>query len=121
MFTVEMRRRFRARQGLASPVWQASARPPITDASVVMSVGFGFTEAHLDREGRFVDTDALERHLDTYAEHLASATWTKLFDRRPTYEYVCLWLYRELAQHIPRILYVSLDNETAGVTTTYRP
>ncbi|MFB8003977.1 hypothetical protein [Nocardia sp. NPDC056000] len=65
MFKVEMRRRFDARQGLSSPVWRESGRTPVAVVSVMMRVGFAFSDTQLDDNGRFVDTDTLEhpRHL----------------------------------------------------------
>ncbi|MFJ4654781.1 hypothetical protein ACIP5Y_26205 [Nocardia sp. NPDC088792] len=119
MFNVEMRRRFDARQGLSSPVWRESGRAPVTVVSVIMRVGFTFSDTQLDENERFVDTDTLEHLLDTYAARLSGNQWTDLFDPHPTFEFVTRWLYQELVQHIPQLNHVSLDNETLGVCTTY--
>ncbi|MEV0247079.1 6-carboxytetrahydropterin synthase [Nocardia sp. NPDC050712] len=120
MFTVEMRRQFKARQGLASHLWQTSGRPPVILFAVTLRAAFEFTGDQLDEDGRFIDTDTLEQLLDDYADRLSTTMWTDLFDQRPTFEFVTKWLYEQLAQHIPQLAYVSLDNDTIGVATTYR-
>lgn len=119
MFEVELTRQFEARQGLASPEWKAAGRTPITAFTVTIRVGFVFSDDQLDDDERFVDTDTLEQLLDDQANHLASREWTALFDRRPTFEFVTRWLYQQLAPHIPQLMYVSLDNATIGVATSY--
>lgn len=84
-----------------------------------MRVAFEFSDDQLDGDERFIDTDTLETLLDDYADQLSRTAWTEIFDRRPTFEYVTHWLYQQLSQHIPQLSYVSLDNETIGVTTAY--
>ncbi|MEV3961588.1 adenylyl-sulfate kinase [Nocardia sp. NPDC050193] len=116
MFSVEMSRRFEVRQGLSSPVRQAQALAPTTEVSVTIRVGFSFADDQLDADGRFVETDLL----DEYATRLSAAVWTELFEHRPTFERVTQVLYRELMQRIPQLAYVTLVNDTAGMTTTYQ-
>lgn len=84
-----------------------------------MRVAFEFSDDQLDGDERFIDTDTLEALLDDYANQLSRTAWTETFDHRPTFEYVTCWLYQQLSQHIPQLSYVSLDNETIGVTTAY--
>lgn len=115
-----MSRRIEVRQGLSSPVRQAQGLAPITVASVTMRVGFSFVDDQLDAHGRFVDTDPLDEVLDEYASRLSATIWTELFEHRTTFERVAQTLYRELIQRIPQLVYVTLVNDTAGVTTTYQ-
>lgn len=119
VFTVEMSRRLKVRQGLSSPVRQARGLAPITDVSVTMRVGFSFADDQLDAHGRFVDTDLFDELLDECAGRLSATVWTELFEPRPTFERVTQILYRELVQQIPQLAYVTLVNDTAGVSTTY--
>ncbi|WP_405135793.1 hypothetical protein [Nocardia sp. NBC_01388] len=98
-----------------------SGRAPITDFAVTLRVGFEFSDDHLDEKERFVDTDTLDQLLADYAARLSGSPWTELFDHRPTFKYVSRWLHQQLTQHIPQLIYASLENDTIGVVTVNPP
>ncbi|WP_430336035.1 6-carboxytetrahydropterin synthase [Rhodococcus sp. ACT016] len=122
MFTIEIRRTFKAIQGLPAPVRENKNLPPLmpTDGfQVTMRVGLSFGDNQLGGRGWFVDTDALDDPIDYCVDHLTSRPWTETFPFRPSFENVARWTYDTLADDIPQLRYVELDNDTIGVLTRY--
>lgn len=122
MYCVEISQSFIARQGLRSPVREADGLPPLVGESgfsVEMRAGIEFAEGQLTSRGWFVDTDAVEKQIKQCADHLASDTWTGLFNFRPTFELVAKWAYEELSKTIPQLQYIELENKTITVKTRY--
>lgn len=124
MFEVEISKRFRARQGLSSPVRLAQDLPtlaPKDGFTVILRVVVEFQDSQLNERGWFVDTDTLDETVGDYAQYLASSTWTILFDiPRPTFELIAKKTYEALRPNIKQLAYVELVNETLGVRTRYR-
>ncbi len=121
-YTVEISKKFKARQGLKSPVLAArglASSVPADGFEVILRVGIKFDEEQLTDRGWFVDTDAVETVLEEICKHLASDTWTKLFDFRPTFELVARWAYQELSPKILQLDYVEIENSTLKVKTIY--
>lgn len=121
-YSLEITKKFKARQGLKSPVLAAKGLAPSAPADgfdVILRVGIVFEEGQLTERGWFVDTDAAETMMQEVRDHLASDTWTNLFDFRPTFELVARWAYGELKLKIGQLSYVELDNVTLGVNTRY--
>lgn len=122
MFEVVVSAKFKAAQGLKSPVRNDAGLPqtaPADGFNTVLRVGIAFDDSQINERGWFVDTDAVELELNAWAEHLASDKWTNLFDFRPTYEQVAKASYETLQPKIPQLAYVELDNKTLGVKTRY--
>jgi hypothetical protein len=123
-FVVEVERRFKAVQGLPSPV-RAGRGLPLVPAgegiSAVLRIGVAFDEGQLTERGWFFDTDAAAEVVQHYCDDLGRRPWTELFDFRPTFELVARHLYHELTERIAQLAYVELRDETFGVTTRYSP
>jgi hypothetical protein len=119
-YLVEVDRRFRIRQGLASPVRARNGRPLLAPGGAVdltVTVGVAFDDAQLDHLGRFFDTDAAAEHVDQVCAELAGRPWTELFGFRPTFELVARHLFERL--EIPGLAFVQLHDETFGTRTRY--
>ncbi|WP_436525276.1 hypothetical protein [Actinoplanes sp. HUAS TT8] len=116
-YTVEVERRFRARQGLKAAV--RSVRSPGSDVEVLLRVGVTFDDAQLTARGWFFDTDVVGGLLDECCADLSSDTWTALFPFRPTFELVARDLFARLSPQIPQLAYVELRDEFFGSTTRY--
>jgi hypothetical protein len=122
MYTVEVRKSFKALQGLKSPVRASkglSSLVPENGFDVTMTVGIMFDISQLNERGWFVDTDAIEEEINKYCDYLSSDKWTNLFPHRPTFELVSKLAYEKLQSSIPQLKYVELTNNTIGVTTKY--
>ncbi|GAA4594905.1 6-pyruvoyltetrahydropterin/6-carboxytetrahydropterin synthase [Actinoplanes octamycinicus] len=118
-FTVEVERRFRARQGLTAAV--RSVLTPGEPVPVLLRIGVDFEDAQLSDRGWFFDTDVAGDLLDKYCAELAGTTWTTLFPFRPTFELVARDLYDRLSPQIPQLTFVELRDEAFGTVTRYRP
>lgn len=119
MYQVEISRSFKAKQGLKSPVRASDGLAPLgSDFDAILKVGIIFQAEQLTERGWFVDTDAVEKQVAAISEYLASDTWTKLFDFRPTFELVSKWVADKLHE-IPQLEYVELENRTIPVKTRY--
>lgn len=88
--------------------------------SVILKIGVEFKDDQLTDKGWFLDTDKVEERLDDCCTYLGSNTWTAIFKFRPTFELVAKWAYDMLENSVPGLVYVTLDNDTLGVSTTYR-
>ena len=122
MFQIEIKKKFNAYQGLKSPVRNAKGLSSLVDDngfSVTMTVGIQFEEAQLNERGWFVDTDAMDDVVDECVKYLASDKWTVLFEFRPTFELVAKWSFDNLAEKIPQLVYIELNNATIDVSTRY--
>jgi 6-pyruvoyltetrahydropterin/6-carboxytetrahydropterin synthase len=121
-FVVEVERRFKAVQGLPSPV-RAERGLPLMPAGegipVVLKIGVAFDENQLTERDWFFDTDATAEVIEECCDGLGQGAWTELFEFRPTFELVARHLYRQLASRIPQLAFVELRDETFGVTTRY--
>jgi hypothetical protein len=118
-FTVEVQRRFRARQGLTAAV--RSVLAPGEDVPVVLRIGVDFDDAQLTERGWFFDTDVTGAVLDDCCAELAGTVWTSLFPFRPTFELVARELYQRLSARIPQLTFVELEDEAFGSSTRYHP
>ncbi|BCJ43517.1 hypothetical protein GCM10010168_41730 [Actinoplanes ianthinogenes] len=116
-YTVEVERRFRARQGLTAAV--RSVLAPGEDVPVLLRIGVDFEDAQLTGRGWFFDTDVAGDLLDKCCAELAGAVWTSLFPFRPTFELVARDLYERLAAGIPQLAFVELRDEAFGTVTRY--
>ena len=117
-FVVAVERRFKARQGLGAPARERAGLAllgPGEKVEVTLRLGVSFADEQLDEKGRFFDTDELGSRLDEVVAELQSATWTRLFPFRPTFELVARELYRRLAP----VSFVELRDETFGSSTRY--
>ncbi len=122
-YSVEISKTFQVKQGLASPVLRAkggSAFGPTDGFEVVLRAGVAFNEDQLTDRGWFFDTDAGEEAITGICKQLASDTWTRLFDFRPTFELVARWVFEELRTEIRQLAYIELENSTLGVKTRYQ-
>lgn len=133
-FVVEVVTGTKIKQGLLAPargrpvktVSKAADEPKAISGhhdsfEIVIKVGVMFTDKQLKKSGIYVDSDDLQLLLQKQADYLASATWTDLFDFRPTFENVSKWLCETLKKDIKQLEYVELENKTLGVTTQYIP
>jgi len=123
-YVVEVERRFRAVQGLPSPIRTQrglSLLTPGEGVAVVLTAGVAFDDDQLTDRGWFLDTDAVARILDETAGELSARPWTELFDFRPTFELVTRHLYGHLSARIPQLSFVELRDDTFGVTTRWSP
>lgn len=116
-YTVEVFRRFPARQGLPGAV--RSVLSPGEAVTVLLKVGVTFNDDQLTDRGWFFDTDVVGDLLDKQCAELSSATWTSLFPFRPTFELVARELYTRLCPQIPQLAFVELQDESFGATTRY--
>lgn len=122
VYNVEITKKCKAKQGLKSPVLAAKGLPPTAPSDgfeISLRAGIVFDEDQLAEQGWFADTDAVDTALQEVCDHLASATWTKLFDFRPTFELVARWVYRRLQPKVGGLAYIELENITLGVKTRY--
>jgi hypothetical protein len=121
-FLVEVEHRFRAVQGLPSPVRAQhglALLPAGSAVDLVITAGVEFEEDQLTERGWFFDTDAAAIVLRQRCAALQSRPWTELFDFRPTFELVARHLHRELATDLPQLSFLKIRDETFGVTTGY--
>lgn len=121
-FVVEVDRRFRVRQGLASPVRARNGQPllePGAAVALTVTIGVAFEDAQLDRRGRFFDTDAAAELVDRACAGLTTRPWTELFDFRPTFELVARHLFERLTPELPQLAFVQLHDESFGSRTRY--
>src|SRR4051794_551365 len=82
-FLVEVEHRFRAVQGLASPVRRLRGLPRIEAGDgidVTVAVGVRFRDDQLTGRGWFLDTDAVAEELERCCAPLGEWPWTELFD-----------------------------------------
>jgi hypothetical protein len=78
MYQIVLSKAFNARQGLKSPVRAAKGLPglvPDGGFSVRLSVAIRFNDTQINEQGWFVDTDAVEDTVASWAEHLSSDKW----------------------------------------------
>ncbi len=123
-FVVEVERRFKAAQGLPSPIRAEQGLPLIpagAGISVVLRIGVTFDDGQLTARGWFFDTDKAAEVVQRCCDNLGRRPWTELFTFRPTFELVAQHLYHELTERIAQLAYVELRDETFGVTTRYSP
>jgi hypothetical protein len=123
-FVVEVDHRFRAEQGLPSPIRARNSRPriePGTGVDLVVTAGVAFEDDQLTERGWFFDTDAAAEQLERACADLATHTWTDLFDFRPTFELAARHLFQRLAPAMPQLVFVELHDESFGSRTRYRP
>ena len=121
-FLVEIEHRFRAVQGLPSPV-RARRRLSLLAAGegveVVVRAGVVFDDEQLTERGWFFDTDAASAELESCCADLEGRPWTEVFDFRPTFELVARHLHGRLAPRLPQLAYVEIRDVDFGVTTRY--
>jgi hypothetical protein len=123
-FVVEVEQRFKAVQGLPSPIRAERRLPPIRPGegvSAVLRIGVTFDDRQLTERGWFFDTDAAAEVVQECCDDLERRAWMVLFDFRPTFELVARHLYHKLSERIAQLAYVELRDETFGVTTRYSP
>jgi hypothetical protein len=123
-FVVEVVKSTTVRQGLTSSVRTSKAKagkPSLESFDICVRVGVVFTDKQLNKQGRYVDTDAFSDKVQAKTDYLASETWTVLFDFRPTFEMVAKWLCDQLQSEVKQLEYVEIENKTLGVTTQYIP
>ena len=123
-FVVEVEHRFRAVQGLPSPVRARRGLPlldPGQGVEVVVTAGVAFADEQLTERGWLFDTDAAAAELESVCAGLAARPWTEVVPFRPTFELVARHLFGLLAQRLPRLAYVAVRDDDFGVTTRYRP
>jgi 6-pyruvoyltetrahydropterin/6-carboxytetrahydropterin synthase len=121
-YTVTITRKFKAVQGLKSPIRQAKGQAPLqpTDGyDITLHVSVTFAESQLNDRGWFIDTDSLDDIIDALCTRLSSAKWTELFEFRPTFELVARWIFQQLAPQIPQLTQIMIENHTLGASTTY--
>jgi len=121
-YLVEIERIFTAVQGLPSPVRARRGIAPLARGqgfAVVLRAGVAFHEEQLTERGWFFDTDAAEEAIENCCAHLASDSWTNLFDFRPTFELVARHVFHSLAPTVPQLSHIDLTNQTIGVKTRY--
>ena len=122
-FVVEVEHRFRAVQGLRSPVRSRRGLPllaPGAGVEVVVTAGVAFADDQLTERGWFFDTDAAAAELEHCCAALSARPWTEVLPR-PTFELVARHLFGVLAQRLPQLSYVELRDCDFGVTTRYVP
>ncbi|GAB2616501.1 hypothetical protein Aab01nite_29350 [Paractinoplanes abujensis] len=123
-YVVEVEHRFRAVQGLPSPVRAArgqSLLAPGEGVEVAVRAGVAFDDEQLTARGWFFDTDAAAAELERCCAGLGARPWTELFDFRPTFELVARHVHGRLAASLPQLAYVEIRDVTFGVTTRYAP
>ena len=123
-FVVEVEHRFRAVQGLPSPLRSQRGRSLLAageGVDVVVRAGVAFDDEQLTERGWFFDTDACAVELEHCCAGLTGRPWTEVFAFRPTFELVARDLYGRLAERLPQLTYVEIRDATFGVTTRYRP
>ncbi|XVU23381.1 hypothetical protein ACQPZJ_39975 [Actinoplanes sp. CA-054009] len=123
-YLVEVEHRFRAVQGLPSPVRARHGLPLLAageGVEVVVTAGVAFEDEQLTERGWFFDTDAAAVILRAYCAELAARPWTELFAFRPTFELVARHLHVALAPELPQLAFVRIRDTTFGVTTRYSP
>jgi hypothetical protein len=121
-FVVEVERRFRAVQGLPSPVRARRGLPgipPGEGVEVVVRAGVEFAEEQLTTRGWFFDTDAATEELERCCADLEGPAWTAVFAFRPTFELVARELYARLSARLPQLAFVEIQDLTYGVNTRY--
>nr|WP_221377887.1 6-carboxytetrahydropterin synthase [Actinoplanes polyasparticus] len=123
-FLVEVEHRFRAVQGLPSPVRALKGLPllaPGAGVEVIVRAGVAFEDEQLTERGWFFDTDAATAEVVNCCSGLDERPWTELFEFRPTFELVARHLFARLAPRLPQLAHVAIRDVDFGVTTTYRP
>ena len=123
MYQVVISKALHARQGLKSPLRAIdglASLVPKEGFRVTLSVAIEFRDSQVNERGWFVDTDAAEKTVASWAEYLGSDKWTNLFEFRPTFEKVAEASYQKLRKEIPQLSYVELDNQTINVKTRYK-
>ncbi|MBL7254442.1 6-carboxytetrahydropterin synthase [Paractinoplanes lichenicola] len=121
-YVVEVEHRFRAVQGLPSPVRARQGRSllgPGEGVELIVRAGVAFEDEQLTERGWFFDTDTAAAELERCCAELAARPWTEIFDFRPTFELVARHLHGRLAARLPQLAYVELRDVTFGVTTRY--
>lgn len=121
-YTVKVQKKFKALQGLESPIRHAKGLPalqPVDGYDTALHITIAFDESQLGKRGWFVDTDGLDDAINAITGHLSSAKWTDLFDFRPTFELVARWVYQELEPKVPQLISIELENQTIGTMTKY--
>ncbi len=123
-YLVEVERRFRAVQGLPSPVRAQRGLSLLAagdGVEVVVRAGVAFEDEQLTGRGWFFDTDAAAGELTRCCAELEGRPWTEVFDFRPTFELVARHLHGRLSARLPQLAYVEIKDASFGVTTRYRP
>ncbi|MDY7089338.1 MAG: hypothetical protein SYR96_30055 [Actinomycetota bacterium] len=123
-YLVEVEHRFRAVQGLPSPIRAELGRSrlaPGEGVEVVVRACVTFADDQLTGRGWFFDTDAAASELAACCADLAARPWTEIFDFRPTFELVARHLHTRLAERQPQLAYTEIRDATFGVTTRYMP
>jgi hypothetical protein len=123
-FLVEVEHRFRAVQGLPSPVRAGAGLPGLASGQgveVTLRAGVTFADGQLTERGWFFDTDSATAVLRSCGDDLAAGVWTRIFSFRPTFELVAREIFDRIKDEIPQLAYVELRDETFGVTTRYVP
>ncbi|WP_250009012.1 hypothetical protein [Actinoplanes sp. M2I2] len=123
-FLVEIEHRFRAVQGLPSPVRAAGGLSLLAGGEgveVIVRAGVTFEDDQLTGRGWFFDTDAAAAELAGCCAGLEARPWTEIFDFRPTFELVARHLFGRLAGQLPQLAYVEIRDVHFGVTTRYVP
>jgi len=123
-FLVEVEHRFRAVQGLPSPLRARqglSLLAPGEGVEVVVRIGVAFEDEQLTERGWFFDTDAASAELARCCAVLEGRPWTEVFGFRPTFELVARHLHGLLAERLPPLAHVEIRDVTFGVTTRYVP
>ncbi|MFF5078977.1 hypothetical protein ACFY36_18135 [Actinoplanes sp. NPDC000266] len=121
-YLVEVEHRFRAVQGLPSPVRAREGLPLLTSGEgveVVVTAGVAFEDEQLTERGWFFDTDAAAVTLRGRCAELEARPWTEVFAFRPTFELVARHLFVALAGELPQLTFVEIRDRTFGTTTRY--
>lgn len=123
-YLVEVEHRFRAVQGLPSPVRARrglSLLPSGQGVEVIVRAAVAFEDEQLTERGWFFDTDAAAAELAGCCAELEGRPWTEVFDFRPTFELVARHLCACLSPRVPQLAHVEISDVDFGVTTRYVP
>ncbi|WP_307873151.1 6-carboxytetrahydropterin synthase [Paractinoplanes ovalisporus] len=123
-YLVEVEHRFRAVQGLPSPVRAERGLSRLASGEgveVIVRVAVAFEDEQLTPRGWFFDTDAAAAELAECCAELEGRPWTEVFEFRPTFELVARHLHARLAARLPQLAYVEIRDVDFGVTTRYVP
>jgi len=124
-YVLQVDSRFRAKQGLLSPVRAGAGLPSLDEADgrpFVVRAGLTFVEEAInDTTGRAVDSDLILLRLQDATRSASTQPWTELFNFRPTLERMARHFYEFLAESLDGLAYVEVHDTTAGLTVRYQP
>lgn len=124
-YRVQIELGFRAKQGLPSPVRTGAGLPTLDvedGRPFVLRAGLVFADAAIENSaGRAVDSDRALLVLQDAARRISAEPWTELFTFRPSLERVACHLYGTLLDRLGALVYVEIEDSTAGLTVRYQP